>query len=310
MASRFRMASGFTLIELLVVIAIIAILIGMLLPAIQKVRETSDRTNCQNNLKQIALGFHSFHDNYQRLPHAGTLNPATRDDCGWPYQILPYIEQDPLHREMSDTTLDQTTVKIYYCPTRRLNQLYGGSAKTDYAANAGTTTDPTAAPSGSAWAWNGIMVPKFSGMKAIQLNTITDGAAYVVMLGDKRMKLSLLDAATASTRTNDDDESVYRAGWGTPNPDFEYYRIAHVERGGSGTSLGPNEDLSSELTTWPGEGPGTERNGSYQFGSSHHSGALLIFCDGSCKEIRYGVDPDIFRLLCVRNDGLQNPTDY
>src|SRR5437763_132407 len=102
--------SGFTLIELLVVIAIIAVLIGLLLPAVQKVREASATTTCQNNLKQMGLAIHMHTDalgaypsggidwQSDRVMSGGTPADYTTQTWGWAYQILPYIEQDSLWR--------------------------------------------------------------------------------------------------------------------------------------------------------------------------------------------------------------------
>src|SRR5215470_5441259 len=122
-----RPRRGFTLIELLVVIAIIALLIGLLLPAVQKVRESAARTKCSNNLKQIGLAFQSYHDVTAYLPTAGTEvpddgtdNPPTnRLDWGWAYEILPYIEQAQLQNVTSNAVVRATPVSTYGCPSRQ-----------------------------------------------------------------------------------------------------------------------------------------------------------------------------------------------
>src|SRR5258708_4421292 len=122
--------SAFTLIELLVVIAIIAILIALLVPAVQKVREAAARTQCINNIKQINLALHNYHDNYKKLPPGGATVPGagTTNEAGLSFHvfILPFIEQSNLYvqfdptkgfRQAPNVQLSNTPVTAYLCPS-------------------------------------------------------------------------------------------------------------------------------------------------------------------------------------------------
>src|SRR5262249_1481552 len=162
---------GFTLIELLVVIAIIAILIGLLLPAVQKVREAAARMSCQNNLKQLGLAMHNHHDVVGKFPY--TRSGGGQNRHTWALLLLPYIEQDNVYKTYqavipgvnktdgmnNHTSTDpqmvaarQASVKIFLCPSRHspgsLSPISAGSTVTgvpsDYAACSGdTSTVPT-----------------------------------------------------------------------------------------------------------------------------------------------------------------------
>src|SRR5262245_58933428 len=125
---------GFTLIELLVVIAIIAILIALLLPAVQKVRDAAARMTCQNNLKQMGLAFHNYHDALGFFPPAYTVVAQTTPMAtSWATYLLPYLEQDNLYKGYDvnarlDSAQNQgvarTPLKIFQCPSAPANRTY------------------------------------------------------------------------------------------------------------------------------------------------------------------------------------------
>src|SRR5262249_49585822 len=212
---------AFTLIELLVVIAIIAVLIGLLVPAVQKVREAAARTQSINNLKQITLAFHHYHDVYGELPHNGTWNystwiwgpfppgqqwvftppnPKVSPGCTWAFKILPFLEQDNLYK----TFVFNSPIKTYMDPGRPGsgvtaaqwdgnpdNTIYSAGPVTDYAANSmvigsGINTDgPTNAPVfGPQW-----VNPPASDWKSFhrRLLAITDGTSNTILVGTKAM---------------------------------------------------------------------------------------------------------------------------
>ena len=158
-----RRRLAFTLIELLVVIAIIAILIALLVPAVQKVREAAARTQCINNLKQIALAVHGFHDANKRLPYNGDKAGSGTSADSWSFfaRMLPFLDQMPLYQSAGiDTTsllgnvAEQTNIAVFFCPS---DSAQGSSPSpfvaNDYYLGGSLPLSKYLGSSGSNWCW-------------------------------------------------------------------------------------------------------------------------------------------------------------
>ena len=218
-SSRFRRRSAFTLIELLVVIAIIAVLIALLVPAVQKVREAAARSQCQNNLKQIGLGLHSYHDTYKRFPAGGITDTAPYGSGGgwgsaWPVWILPYIEQGPLFNKFtfpggsgwgSANNYNQASnvrIGVYRCPSSPLSDAcpspFSGSnvQKSNYVGISGavnglipgftesrtsTGQNIPGCCSGGIASGGGVLIPAGS----LKFASITDGTSNVLLVSEQ-----------------------------------------------------------------------------------------------------------------------------
>jgi len=312
---------GFTLIELLVVIAIIAILIGLLLPAVQKVREAAARAQSQNNLKQLALACHSYHDVNQGLPFASFTatpsNPAVNYST-WIIPILPYIEQDNVHRAWyaNPTTAAQyngptapaaAVIKTLLAPSDALGstpheQVAPGAnpsfpngryvGLTSYGCNGGTAA-PLAFVTDGVFHYN-------SQSSSTRLTNITDGTASTIMLGER---YGFDHNWAAFTRTASNDMRAYSAWAGGP---FFAWRTTLTEI---------NYRLPDSVATSPPALFSAAYFDLYYrrlfaFGSSSQAGANIAFADGSVKFLATGTNLLVLRELSTRASGNVVPGDY
>jgi len=323
---RWWSAYAFTLIELLVVIAIIAVLIGLLLPAVQKVREAANRTRCTNNLKQIGLALHSYHDVNGLLPPGGMVlpqdwpaDPWTSGKGSWAVYTLPYLEQENYFLrfdKLGTPNFSSIEAAKKIEPIRKLPYLNcpsDGSGGTTAAANYVGSMGPQCAlgPCGydpfqtyckdfPQWGYTkspdyadtlkaGELRGLFSrrGVK-ISFNSINDGLSNTIAIGEQVIN------------KNDHLQIV-----GGPTYHDEWW--AGFNTGMShGTTIIPINFAIDPNSGYDCNNPLTSKqnwNISWGFKSNHSGGANFVFADGSVHFLEQNIDHHTYQLLGCRNDG-------
>jgi prepilin-type N-terminal cleavage/methylation domain-containing protein/prepilin-type processing-associated H-X9-DG protein len=198
--------SGFTLIELLVVIAIIAMLIGLLLPAVQKVREAANLASCKNNLKQIGLAMHNYHDSQGTFP-SGYYDPTPWPQVdrgpgwGWGAFLLPYLDQTNLYNQINfkldagdpaNAVVGATFLKIFFCPS---DQLQGTFTVTNGVSNSWQLAQCSYVASNGNDGVDDLTTPPHTGafvraVKGYRIADIMDGLSNTLFVGDRTIQLS------------------------------------------------------------------------------------------------------------------------
>lgn len=308
---------AFTLIELLVVIAIIAILIGLLLPAVQRVREAASRLSCCNNLKQIGLALHNYHGRHESFPPGYTSSMTNSDGTGpgwaWSAYLLADLEQDNIARLVNfnlPLTHSQHTVAIsqnlksFRCPSDPMQEpirpidfinpagLTGTLGRSNYVGNYGNT--PFLGEASSVMTSH-LLMDGISGRGVFYRNSktriadITDGTSNTFAVGEKNAKNTL--AAWAGVLPG--------ATWKSANDTANY--------GGVPTNLPAAMVLGHACRQHP---PSAAAGVAEDFSAPHSNGVNFLFLDGSTRAVRTSIDMKVYPFTATIADGLPIQADF
>ncbi|SFI37729.1 DUF1559 domain-containing protein [Planctomicrobium piriforme] len=294
-----RRQPGFTLIELLVVIAIIAILVALLLPAVQQAREAARRSQCKNNLKQLGLAMHNYHDATSRLPigvmRAGGNFAITVSGYTWFRRILPYIEQAAIYNQYDQNanyystepnrTLSQTVIPVMLCPSDSQAAYFNNVPQVNYLANAGNTNIGKGNVNGATYSAGPFDFSDTREGRATSFAKITDGLSNTMMMGEIRV--------------------------GATSPDYRglvQYGMNALVTG----NLPPNTPIADLVPSGQcvstvdmpcGLGNNTGYTHQLSMRSKHTGGAHALLCDGAVRFISNNIDTGSIRALSTMANG-------
>lgn len=315
-----RSRSGFTLIELLVVIAIIAVLMGLLLPAVQKVREAANRMKCTNNLKQLCLANHNYHGTYNTFPQGRTFPNGSSFSAH--SRLLPYLEQDNVYKlidftvpwsDPKNAAACAARVPSFVCPTDVALSVPPDLAPTSYRINEGTSLVMWYGPSDSAGVNNSMPPPNgpffVNGPYAIA--DIRDGTCSTAAFSEHVLGDFSNSAATEKSDT-------FRPGTYPSDPDqavanCEAVDIRDLGKQGYSNVGAPWLYGYHSTTSYWHIGPPNSRSCMYPpsrimtSANSYHAGGVNVgFCDGSVRFITNNVDLMMWRAMGTRAGGETN----
>ncbi|WP_439629474.1 DUF1559 domain-containing protein [Gemmata sp.] len=282
------------------VIAIIAILIGLLLPAVQKVREAAARIKCSNNMKQIGIALHAYHDVYQTLPGGGSNQlpyggqtwdvsglstavsgsppaPTSANSGGWAFQILPYLEQGNIYSNTNQQVIAGALIPSYYCPSRRQpTRGASGMGLIDYYGN-GYASNGTSQG-------KGIFRPYNS--SRLSLVGISDGTSNTWAVGEKNLCMLTL---------GNDNTDGPGYSWGV---DFGNTGNWDSTTMTNSITSNPQPDLKTGCS-----------EGTHGFGSAHTGLMNVAYADGSIRSVTFSITTATVQQLCDVGDGLALPSN-